>query len=237
MLKQLIRYKRIKDYINYKETEVQISFVVTIFICVLFYNINLYNNINHYTGILADFILCLCGGFIGLIGFSLSGIAIMIGLFQKKQVEIIERINGIGILEKIMSSFAFIAYTICVMVVVLFTLYIILQSNLIVPSKIIFYIICFCIVYFILFCIFYTVSLVFNCIDLFVINNIYEGVENKRIYDRVNEIRIDYMLSIILHICNISKSDFLKGLDENAQNYSEEERNEIKEYFERYYKE
>lgn len=235
MLKRLIGYNRFKDYINFKESEVKTSFVLSLFICILLYNLDFYENILSYKEVLSDILLCICGGFIGLIGFSLSGMAIMIGLFEKKQAYYIERKNGSGILEKLMSSFAFIAYAVGIGIIILFLLLILYNSKINTPQKVVFYIICFTIIYYVMFCIFYTIGLIFNCIDLFIINNIYEHGNNKEFFDKVNEIRIDYILSYVLKICDISKEDFLKGLDENSKNYTEEERRKIRKYFEQYY--
>lgn len=235
MLKKLYRFNKFKDYFSYKESEVRTAFTISIVILFILINIGFYKEMMRLTPIIQNLLLCLLGGFIGLLGFSLSGIAFMIGLFQKQQVQIIEKINGKGSIEKIMSSFAFLAYNIGFVIICIIVAYLITGSRLELPTEIVFYLLIFIFIYIILFCIFYTIALVFNCICLFSINNIYTTFQEKDIFDKANEVRIDYILSILLEICKISKEDFLKDLNNKTDNMSEKDKKDIKRYFEQYY--
>ena len=85
---------------------------------------------------------------------------------------------------------------------------------------------------------FYIIALIENCIKINeiknTINKIYE-VE-KTTVDRANELRIDYILAIVLEEKGISKNDMLKTLYNMIDKTKETNEKELKEYLGRYYK-
>lgn len=165
----------------------------------------------------------------------MSGIAILTSMFTEKQIETIERNNGKGVIEKIMSSFAFLAFNVVLAVCLMIILLIIITGIEWMPYKIIFYLIEALFAYVIFFNLFYTVSLVFNCIQCFSIKRIYDANSEKDFFNKANEVRIDYILSYILSQNNISREQFLETLDRYSANSEYEE--ELVEYFKNYYRE
>lgn len=235
MLGTITKNGRWKDYLNFRESEVKIAILLSILVLMLFEYLEIYNNMILFDGIIIDILLCLIGGFIGLIGFALSGIAIMIGLFSKKQINLIEQNSKKGILEQIMSSFAFLALNVAINVFVLIVVLLLLSSNRKLVSLFAFVILLIVISYFTFFNIFYTVSLVFNCITCFSIKNIYDRCESKDFFDEANEIRIDFILSIILKINDITEEQFIGNLEEAVKKTDTNEQKDLIDYFYKFY--
>lgn len=235
MIEIIKKNKRWKDYFNIEEAEVKFSCVVTIVLVLVSVFVDMYGNFFLYQADVKSFFYCLIGAFIGIAGISLSGIAILTSMFTEKQIETIERNNGKGVIEKIMSSFAFLAFNVVLAVCLMIILLIIITGIEWMPYKIIFYLIEALFAYVIFFNLFYTVSLVFNCIQCFSIKRIYDANSEKDFFNKANEVRIDYILSYILSQNNISREQFLETLDRYSANSEYEE--ELVEYFKNYYRE
>jgi hypothetical protein len=120
-----------------------------------------YNKFNIFSETLLDIFMCFLGGYIGIIGFSLSGMAIMLGLFNKKQIQTIEKHNGQGVIEDIMSSYAFLSFVSAINIFLFVILDFAISSDKKRISIVLFWICVFIIIYLALFNIFYAVSLVF----------------------------------------------------------------------------
>lgn len=233
MLEMIKKYGRWKDYFNFKEAEVVLSCLFVCILLIVSFLLDIYGNFSLYQNDVKSLLYCLIGAFIGIAGFSLSGIAILTSMFSEKQIETIEKNNGKGIIEKIMSSFAFLAFNVIITVVsmIILLFFIISSNNLI--NIIAFYFVEGVFAYMVCFNLFYTVSLVFNCIQCFGIKRIYDTNSEKDFFDKANEVRIDYILSFILKQNNITREEFLKTLDSyTAQSEYEDE---LIEYFKKYY--
>ena len=177
----------------------------------------------------------LIGGLIGIIGFSLSGMAIMVGLFNKKQIQLFIKLNGENKIEQIMSSYAFLAFISAMVVALLLGLSCLFSSEIEMISPIPFWIIVFLIIYLILFDLLYAVALVFNCILMFGIKQTYDVNQDEAFLPMANEIRIDYILRLLVQICDLKHADVMKHLENETSNLSKEERIKLKEYFAEHY--
>lgn len=226
---------RWKDYFNIKEPEVCFSIVFTIIIMAVSVLVNIYGDFRLYQEDVKSLFYCIIGAFIGIAGFSLSGIAILTSMFTEKQIETIEKNNGRGVIERIMSSFAFLAFNVVAFVGVMIIILICVTGELQIPNAVVFYAVEAICIYAIFFNMFYTVSLVFNCIQCFSIKRIYDKNSEKDFFEKANEVRIDYMLSFILKENGISREQFLKSLNQYSA-HSEYEK-ELIEYFKNYYRE
>lgn len=188
------------DLINGKEWEVKWSIGVSSLLLFLLLCIGFYDNFEVYEKALCDLLICFIGSMIGLLGFSLSGIAIIVSLFSKGETKNIEQINGKDTIAEILSSYTFLAKNIVVQCVALIVIYMLCSSEVVMAPIVIFYLILFLEIYHVIFILLYTVSLIENCIELYKIKNIYSEIEStqKTIHDNVNEIKIDFILSTLI---------------------------------------
>ena len=188
------------DLINGKEWEVKWSIGVSSLLLLLLLCIGFYDNFEVYEKALCDLLICFIGSMIGLLGFSLSGIAIIVSLFSKGETKNIEQINGKDTIAEILSSYTFLAKNIVVQCVALIVIYMLCSSEVVMAPIVIFYLILFLEIYHVIFILLYTVSLIENCIELYKIKNIYSEIEStqKTIHDNVNEIKIDFILSTLI---------------------------------------
>ena len=83
--------QRIFDLINIKEWEVKCAVVVSCVFVVIFVYIDIYEKYSLYIDAIENLTTNILNAFIGLLGFSLSGIAIIVSMFSKKEVELIEK--------------------------------------------------------------------------------------------------------------------------------------------------
>lgn len=235
MIEIIRKNGRWKDYFKFKEAEVKLSCMVTVILVLVSILVNMYGKFEQYQPEIKSLFYCLIGAFIGIAGFSLSGIAILTSMFTEKQIETIEKNNGRGVIERIMSSFAFLAFNVVFAVLFMIILLIIITGIEKMPPQIIFYLLEALYTYIVFFNLFYTVSLVFNCIQCFTIKRIYDVNSEKDFFDKANEVRIDYILSYILRQNNISREQFLETLDGYSANSEYEEA--LIDYFKNYYRE
>lgn len=235
MVSLLKKYHRLYDYFKIKEPEVYLSVVFTAIILFVLIKINMYCNFIDFSETIQEILMGLVSGMLGLIGIALSGVAIITGLFSKKNVDIIEKRNGCGTFERIMSSFLFLSMSCALYVFYTIILVLIINSNEPVIEPHFFYAICVITVYFAIFNILYTVSLVGNCIRIFAIRNTYEKIKEKDFFDYANEFRIDYILSGITQKCDISQEEFLNDLEKIVNDSKVENKEELINYFYWYY--
>ena len=235
MLKMLTKNKKWSDYISIKDDEVRIAFGVTLIICVILWKCNLYQDLSRFEEILKDICLSTGTGAIGIIGLALSGVAIITGLFSKEQIDKIEKYNGEGSFERVMSSFLFLSLNCALLFVVSIMFIFILTSMLNLPDIKVFFGIVFFYTYFTLYNIFYAVSLVGNCISIFKVRNIYEKIKDKDFYDIANEIRIDHIYSSLLKKYNIPQNEFLEKLEGSVQDSDIDCKQQIIDYYYLYY--
>lgn len=184
------------------EMEVRASILVTILMTALLIWCDFYNSFANIQDYILSMLECLIGAFIGLIGFALSGIAIIVSLFSKSQVRKITELNGEDTLEQLLGSYKYLALSVAIQIGAFIACYVLIISDKDVAPPILFWgmvIIC---MYHFFFNIFYTVALTSNCIKLYRISNIYQEVlaKDKRFFDTLNEVKIDYILSIIMNI-------------------------------------
>jgi len=212
---------KLYDLFNIKEWEVKSSILVTIIFVGFFRYVNLYENIAEFIGVLCSSMECLIGALIGLLGFTLSGITIIVSLFTKEEIKLIKRVNNKDIVAEVLSSYVFLAENVAVQCVCLFIIDIILNSNLPIVDIRLFYFLIIIEVYHIAFIIFYTTALVKNCIKIYRIKSLYDDLDSveKRDYELANEIKIDYILGIIMKKYDISleeiASDIINLIEES----------------------
>ena len=205
---------RVIDLINIKEWEIKWAIITTVVLGLVFIYIDFYKDFNIYENCVRDLLMCTLGALIGLLGFSLSGIAIIVSLFSAKEKNLINRINGKDKIVDILTSYSFLAKNIGIQCFVLITIYFLISSSRPLINGIVFYVCVALEIYHIAFIIYYTIALVKNCIELYRIKGVYSGIENveKSIHDKVNEVKIDYIFSTLINNYGCSKDEIISKL-------------------------
>lgn len=216
---------RFYDLFDLKEWEVRWTLGVSVFLLLFFLVINFYDDFLQYKEPISNLIICFVGAMLGLLGFALSGIAIIVSLFTKEETANISAINGENTIADILSSYSFLAKNIAIQCMALFILYFLNESNADIAPILLFYILVWMELYHVVFIILYTVALVKNCIELYKIKNIYSKINQtqRSIHDEVNEVKIDYIFSTLINIYGFSQKEVIDGLltfieDSNLQN-------------------
>jgi len=209
-----LKKSRIFDLINMKEWEVRWSLAVSMIIFAVLVSIGFYRDFNNFEEITKTLITCMLGAMVGLIGFSLSGIAIIVSLFSKDEVSSIDRINGKGMIDTVLFTYSFLAKNIGVQCLIMAVLLFLLSSKLPIIPEAPFYLFTILEVYHIVFIVLYTIALIENCIKLYRIRNIYSeiGSTEKTIHDQVNEIKIDYIFSTLINNYDCSTEEVIGEL-------------------------
>lgn len=225
------------DLVNIKEWEVKSSILVTIIFVGFFGHVDLYRNIAEYIDVLCSCMECLIGALIGLLGFTLSGITIIVSLFTKEEIKLIKRVNSKDIVDEMLSSYIFLAENIAVQCVGLFIIDIILNSNLPIVDIRFFYFLIIIEVYHIAFIIFYTTALIRNCIKIYRIKSLYDDLDSveKRDYELANEIKIDYILRIIMKKYDISLEEIVIDIIELIEASEIEKKDKVIRYIKNQY--
>lgn len=229
--------KKWKDYYNFKSFEVKFSLFTSLVLLFIFYNWDIYSNFDKFIVSLQNTTLNIATAFIGMLGTILAGLAIIIGILQKKVIDAIERLNGKGSVYNILISFEFLAFNIGLGILLFYTLNLGLYSPKEILPKFTFYILAFLVIYFFFFIIFYTISLISNSIRVFYITNLYSEVEEneKNIIDIANELRIDFILGKTLDNSNTDKNQFMNELLNYVDMSNVPDKEAIKNYFKTYY--
>lgn len=263
MINRRINCKKIFDYVDIRNFEVLLSIFTSIAIFFATVFINMYSNFDAFTDNICDIVLCIIGALIGVLGILLAGVAFIAGLFTPEYIEALtyglkitkekgekEQRNrwksiqcktGEEIMDMLMSSFVFLSLHIGIYVVYLIIIYFLINSQMTIIPKIPFYILCFVTLYMLVFALFYTIALIYNCIELNIIKNRFYNSykKEKSFYDKANEIRIDMIIATFLSEYEGDKElKILSGLREatNKSNYSDIEKVELINYFEKVYR-
>lgn len=219
-----------------KSIEFPISFLITILIISLFYwLLNIYPNFNYFQEGIKNVCLYIASSLIGLIGILLAGMSFFASMLTEDKRKIINKVSKPGSVESILVSFEFLAFIIGFQVFEFFFIYITLYSPKVVIAEWLFYIVILLSTYFFTFTIFYTISLIGNCVRLHsIINNLDKiTYRENNLISRANEIRIDFIFSIILESPDPEK--FVKGLLKYVDYSNVENKEELKKYFKNFY--
>ncbi len=231
------KHKKIYDLINLKEWEVLASLIVTLLFVVTSVFNNFYEEFKVYESAVGNLSTNILNAFIGLLGFSLSGIAIVVSMFSVKESLLIEQYNGKGKISDILRSYVFLAANIAIQCIILIALYFVICSNATLVIKEIFYLIMFLEIYHIVFIILYTVALVKNCIKLYKIKCTYNQIDaqGKTISDVANEVKIDYVLSTLSNVCECTNEEVIDDMLRFVDEGNVDNKKEIIEYIKRQY--
>ena len=228
---------RIYDLVNVKEWEVKATIFTTVIFLFFLSYFDFYSSFCKFEEPITEVILVLIGAMFGTLGFSLSGVAIIVSLFNKNEIRIIDKINGEGKIEYLLSSYVFLSINVAVQSMLLLIVYLALASDKNIPESKWFWSITGIEVYQIIFIIFYTVALIKNCIKMYEIKNIYEEIGNKEknFYGIVNEIKIDFIFSTMINNFGCNLEDIKKSLLEFVNESNLKNKDEIIKYIKNQY--
>ncbi|PEI51130.1 hypothetical protein [Priestia aryabhattai] len=181
-------------------------------------------------------------GLLGMLGFIISGLAIISGTIGNKVTHQIIQQNKFQSLLSILFSFfyigRFVGITIILFVASYFIVGISLQFNIYLYG-----IMSFLLSYCLFFSIFFSVSLLGTCLNIFVLNFLYSQEEQtinrqKDVESLFNDIRIDAITAILNRKFNVGEEEFIQSLIERIETdcpreYQESLKNKLKEYYSR----
>lgn len=225
------------DLIDLTELQCCISVVLTIFIYFISSKINLYEIFITNQEELKNLFLELMGAFIGLLGFTISGIAIITALFSKENVQILNSGKFKKIFARSIQRFYFLTILLAIFILELILIYICIISDKPPIAKQIFNCLFMISAYLFVFTITYSVGFVKQIISLYNIKNKLDAVSKYEhsIFEEANEIRVDFLMMIILEKYNYDYEDAIRELIRITNESEYPEKEEIIKYFKKHY--
>lgn len=175
LTKSMREEKELEPIINFKEFEVYFSVIcssILTTVIFLFVKTNIDSNMNYIVTTTQNMLLYTIAGLIGMIGFIVSGLAIVSGTTSSKVIGIMIEKRKFNYLLTVLFSFFYIGLIMGILIVLSITLYFIMGINVNFSFPI-YIIIVFIMAYGVFFTLFYTVSLLGTCINIFIINYLY----------------------------------------------------------------
>lgn len=237
MFDRIKKFNRYQDYYAFSSLEVKMAILFSVIFIVVERQLEIYENIYEYSEPLMNLILYIISGEFCLFGMVLAGMALVISIITKSMRVQMKKQDKEDMSERILSQFEFSAFNLVLQIIYLFIVYLFLSSKIQVIDKKYFIFINIVILYHLFFNMFYVLQLIGNCIK---INNIKEKCDkidkvDKSLLDVANEIRIDYILVILLKEKNIKRDDFVKAIDEIIEKGNYSDSKSLKEYLHNYY--
>ncbi|NFO11222.1 hypothetical protein FDB29_08945 [Clostridium botulinum] len=165
------RYKKYKDIFNIKSIEVLVSLISAIIFT--FVIINIINNSNYedINNLIRSLTKDIAIALIGLLGFIVTGLAILTSAISNKLMNIIHERKKTQTVERILLSFYLLGLIIGITIMLEFFLYLISFFSINI-NLCLFGMVTFIVTYLVTFILFYAVALIGNCVQIFSIINI-----------------------------------------------------------------
>ena len=164
------KYKKYQDIYDFESIECIVAAASTILVFIIMlwlYSLKDFNEIVNECMPLLDSIAV---GLVGLLGFIVTGLAILTGSISNKVIKFLFERNTQDILERLLLSFYLLGFVSACMVLFIIILHIVSYAP-INASPIIVILISLVLTYTIIFVIFYAVKLIGNCLEIFYIVN------------------------------------------------------------------
>ena len=244
MIEYFINNKKFFEYFK-KSFESKTALISSLVILGIAWIFDIYNNFGDFIDMIDTFLSSLAGAFIGLLALILSGIALYGTLFDEKYAN---RINALSedrdAVSKLFCSFVFLAFNVLCSVIITIIILIMIHCRAPIVCMPVFYLIVFTYVYYLVFSIAYVVAMIKNTVDLIILRIEVFGT-TKTIFERANEVRIEWLMKKILE----KETIFVHGAKENQEAYitnelnklidmqiiDENEKKQLREYFDKYY--
>lgn len=238
MIEQFKHYEKWKELYRFNSIEAKIAiFSTSIFFILFLFGINLYENFLYMQKSISDFLLCIIGAEVGLLGIALAGMAIVTGMLDAETLAIINKVDEKDTVNRVLTSFAFLALNYIIQILYLVILYFCIISPAVLISKVPFLIIAIIIVYHFSFNIAYTLGLIGNCISLNEVKSNCNKITklNKNIFEAANEVRIEYLIANLAHDKEINSEVILSDLIKIMERYEYPDKEELLKYLKRMY--
>ena len=238
MVERIKKYERCKDYWAWKCIEVKLSLISTIIFSFLFLVFfDFYNLFSEFQDSLQQILLTVIGGEFGLLGMSLAGMAIITSLFSQDMINIINKVDNDDVINRLLSQFEFSAFNLGIQIIVFVFLYFTISSSKNVIDEYAFSILFVILIYHFFFNLFYIIALIGNCIKVNTIKDMCNKITviDKSQTDIANEIRIDYILAILLKERGINRGQLIEGLSDMIDRSNIKDKQQIKDYLKSYY--
>ncbi|MCT4543391.1 MAG: hypothetical protein N4A63_07600 [Vallitalea sp.] len=200
---------------KFSSFECYFSIIISMIISSLGYFIYQVNGIQNFTSIIKNVILGFGFSLIGLLGFIITGLSIMISTFDNKSIDTIRKSGRLIRLKSILFSFYFIGLVIGVEVLFSFILFFIVSIDI--SFNMTFYwISCLLYTYVASFVLLYSVSLLGTCFHMFFIKFGYQESSKNTLQQEINflHLKVD-ALSKILYGNDIYEYDqFIECLEQ-----------------------
>lgn len=222
---------KIKEFLISSKNEILKSIMLSLLLIVILDDLEIYKNFSFYENGLQEILLCFIGGYIGLLAFSLSGIAIITGLFNKSHLELINKGNN-DKFEKITKSYQALTTLSGLLIFVLIIIYFYLLSPKELVKINLFLFIESILLFLIVFSIIYTIELVKMTIKLYNIKNKFDKAieSNSNFRADINEIRIDVLFRIIMNEYNITIDQLILEIENSIENSNYDNKEQLKRY-------
>lgn len=214
--KDVIKYKKYKDLYNKKSIEFLVSISGAILVAlVLTMTIN-QMNIDDTNSIIRSLTKDIAIALIGLLGFVVTGLAILTSAISNKLMNILYQKGKVENIKKVLLSFYLLSLSIGVCILLYLFLYIISFWNISI-NRYGFIMVTFICTYLLLFIIFYSIALVGNCVQIFsIINtpieqNVELSTEEKEIFDSFRITTIEKIILLIDTLDPKSRMDMYRS--------------------------
>lgn len=239
MLGRIKKYRRYQDFYAVKCFEVRAAIIITyIFVTFLFVILDFYGSFYQYQEMLQQILIVVIGGEFTLLGMSLAGMAIITAMFSPEMIKVISRVDKKDTINRVLSQFEFSALNLGIHLICLLLVLFALASDKEIINFPVFIVFFTILSYYFFFNLFYVIALIGNCIKINEIKNICNSIESidKPNISIANELRIDYILAILLKERGISRELFLKDLLLMIEQSNIQEKQKVKDYLISYYK-
>lgn len=225
-----------------RKFECYMSLIFTVILTlIVYFHVITNSNIEFITSNAKNIILNATFGFLGMLGFIISGLAIISGTIGHKVTKNLIRENKFKSLITILFSFNYLGYVIGFLIVLFISCYFILSIRT--PFlEYIFLVFTAVASYGLFFAVFYAVSLLKTCLDIFVINYIYsdERIDSSIAKElEFHRIKIDALTKVMFDKKLIDKNSYIAQLKErvNLDVSDEKMKNDLLNEISRYYSE
>lgn len=216
MFREFMRKNKYLDYINIHNREVIISIILTVILLYIAIRVDIFNNFTSVRAAFQNISIYIASGLLAMIGIILTGLALMLGLLDRKLLKEISSLNK-DMVNDLMLCFKFLIVNLGFSSILFFFIHFMLFVDNYV-SKIPFYSIVGLLIYYFVFLVFYTIDLIASSIDLYLIKNItdetdkmeFNNIQNNFSY-YIDKIKLEYLMR---HHNAESHKTFFKNIDE-----------------------
>lgn len=201
--------------IDFRKFEAYFSLICSFVFSVLGIILLNTNEIETVVSVIQQVLLGTAIALLGMLGFIVSGLAIIAGTIGSKVAKQMETEGKFGSLINILFSFYFIGFIIGILIVAFFFSYFLTTLGLSF-NAIIYVIFTFILAYGFFFAVFYAVSLLGTSLNIFVINYNYSKGNSNFICGEVNnyltDFKIDALTLLLVKKMDLSKDEFVQTL-------------------------